>query len=491
MTNEMPMPNPVPIDAATFARCDGPRRQLVFWSAVLLFIDLAGINLSVPSTLELEGYASLLQLVENPRVIPACLSLVVMYFVFRLIVEWLQFPPSHRPGRIHQADICVAIGLGCLSLCVLAASNAGVDVGSLPLVLVTTIATILVVFALLFAFFLSAVVPQFPKVWTYLALIPIGILTIASLFVLSQRVDIQETRARRVDAATLFAKLDALLDKESLSPEDVARGQRWRERIAAFSPGDGQLPGIANRFAEIAAHSRTASDVLLVLAIDEDQNVLIATAANQNTPVGTLDMLAENIEATIRSAVGANRAAPKAVLDRLANDRDSAVRTKVAANQATPESSLMHLAKDDVVDVQVAVARNLNTPANVLTKLLDKMANDDDPIARATTAAHPMTSITTLTQLAKDDVVDVRAKVAANPRTRESTLTVLAGDEEIDVQVAVGTNTALSNAPYAALVNEFKGKPNLRERLAKHEHTHKSLLVPLRHWTTKPDEAVR
>ena len=437
MTDETPKPKPDQVDAATLARCDGPRRQLVFWSAVLLFIDLAEVNLSVPSTLELEGYASLFQLIENPRVIPACLSLVIMYFGFRLFVEWHQIPPEARQGRINQADIYVAVALGCLSLLVLVASNAGgADVGNLRLVPLTTLVTVPLAFALVFAFVFSAFNTTFTKVRTSLALIAIGLLFVASALLLLPPVQHQDERASRVDAATLFADLDALLNETEPSPQDVARGQRWRKRIAAFSPNDNQLSGIADRFAEIAGKPRTSSDVLLVLAIDADQKVRIATAANQNTPDGTLNMLAKDAVPEVRAKVAENQRTPESTLTHLAGDAVPEVRAKVAENQRTPESTLTHLAGDAVPEVRAKVAENQRTPESTLTEL----AGDAVPEVRAKVAENQRTPESTLTHLAGDAVPEVRAKVAENQRTPESTLTELAGDAVPEVRAKVAEN---------------------------------------------------
>ena len=105
-------------DSDHLERCDRPRRQLVVWSAVLLFLTLVVGSMQSISTLELQGAASLLGLVENPTVIPACLVVVILYFCFRLLVEWRQVPSQTRQKTHYRADFVVTYGIAWLSLIV-------------------------------------------------------------------------------------------------------------------------------------------------------------------------------------------------------------------------------------------------------------------------------------------------------------------------------------------------------------------------------------
>ena len=95
--------------ASELERCDRPRRQLVLWSTVLLVLALADVRLSsVVETLGgLGSAAGLLRLIDDHRVIQACLALSVLYFGFRLIVEWYRIPSKTREQNGYMQLISI------------------------------------------------------------------------------------------------------------------------------------------------------------------------------------------------------------------------------------------------------------------------------------------------------------------------------------------------------------------------------------------------
>ena len=93
-----------------------PRRQLVLWSAALLFVTFTGVRLRTDVTSELQGAASLLRVVENPRVIPVCLALIVLYLCFRLAIQWHKIPSKIKAEAVPSADFYLAVSIAGISL---------------------------------------------------------------------------------------------------------------------------------------------------------------------------------------------------------------------------------------------------------------------------------------------------------------------------------------------------------------------------------------
>lgn len=103
---EEPAPKKLPPLPGTYHKA---RARLVLFSAVLLFWDVVGIQLSaIPGT----G----LEPTKNPEAIPWLVALVVLYFGGRLWVEWLQCDPERRSVRACRIDHFASYGIAVFAL---------------------------------------------------------------------------------------------------------------------------------------------------------------------------------------------------------------------------------------------------------------------------------------------------------------------------------------------------------------------------------------
>ena len=238
---------------------DRPRRQLVLWSAGLLFVTLIDVRLGTITDAPLEGVASVLRLVENPRVVPACLSLVVLYFCFRLFVVWWQIPDNTRTktGWPLAIDFYAAVSIACLSLVAFVIFNSGY--------LRATSGTII------------------PMTSAVAGLALVVILT-SILYAL-----VQSTRA-----TILFGSILLLVV--------IIGTLMWWWKVLIATENEYR--------AAAAASTRATAAVLERLAGDDDESVRHAVAGNRSTPPAILERLADgDNEASIR------RTATEALVD--------------------------------------------------------------------------------------------------------------------------------------------------------------------------------
>lgn len=100
--------------------------------------------------------------------------------------------------------------------------------------------------------------------------------------------------------------------------------------------------------AHVASHRRTSTDILEKLASDEDENVRICVAINENTPIAVLEKLSENTAL----GVAMNKNTPVHILEKLSRDTDKWVLNSVAMNPTTPDNIVEKLLCDTISFIQ-------------------------------------------------------------------------------------------------------------------------------------------
>jgi hypothetical protein len=87
------------------------RRQLVLWSGILFAWELIGINLE-DVTGEIGGVA---KSIKSPQAIPWMLLVLVAYFFYRLIIEWLQCESQRRHRMVSRVDFMISLGIALMA----------------------------------------------------------------------------------------------------------------------------------------------------------------------------------------------------------------------------------------------------------------------------------------------------------------------------------------------------------------------------------------
>ena len=167
---------------------------------------------------------------------------------------------------------------------------------------------------------------------------------------------------------------------------------------------------------------RLTSDMLRVLAEDENEQTRENVADHKKTPPEALRDLAEDESAQVRKNVARNFSTPSDVLENLSLDSETNVRYYVANNSNTlPDPTLQRLASDKEKEVRQNVANNRNT----LTPILQNLARDKSWSVRMSVADNSNTSVEDLQRLAKDKNKYVSRFAIKNLKTKnisESTL---------------------------------------------------------------------
>ena len=103
------------------------RSHVVISSAALLFLIIIRFRFHGErlANMELGGIASLIKLVEHTEAIPAALSVAIIYFCYRLIVDWHIINSSAKKARFYPADYCVPVAIAVVSLTAFACDGMG------------------------------------------------------------------------------------------------------------------------------------------------------------------------------------------------------------------------------------------------------------------------------------------------------------------------------------------------------------------------------
>ncbi len=180
----------------------------------------------------------------------------------------------------------------------------------------------------------------------------------------------------------------------------------------------------------VPLHPRAPEQVLRSLAHDPDNIVLEHVAQNPQTPADILRSLVDKPRddcdeyEEVRVQVALNPGASTDILLLLADDENPRVRAFLSMRPGVPEVVLRLLAHDQEAWVRAAAVGNEQTPEEILHIL----AHDQAPQVRASVVWNRRTPEVVLRLLAHDQEEAVRAAVAANPRTPEEVLLLLAHD---------------------------------------------------------------
>jgi hypothetical protein len=78
-------------------------KQAVLWSGILLVWELVGVDLDRLKAVGGNGGA-LVESLKSPKAVPWALLILVIYFLFKVTVEWYQCNQLRRSSRFSRAD---------------------------------------------------------------------------------------------------------------------------------------------------------------------------------------------------------------------------------------------------------------------------------------------------------------------------------------------------------------------------------------------------
>src|SRR5438132_6380297 len=79
------------------------RKQLMLWAAILFIWELVGIDLEKAK--EAGGNAAaLINSIKSPQAVPWALLILVVYFLFKVTIEWYQSNKTRRDTRVAKVD---------------------------------------------------------------------------------------------------------------------------------------------------------------------------------------------------------------------------------------------------------------------------------------------------------------------------------------------------------------------------------------------------
>jgi hypothetical protein len=88
------------------------RRQLMLWAGILFAWELVGVDLE-KAALGGGNVGAFVSSIKSPQAVPWIILLLVIYFGFRIWIEWLQCSRSRRSLLVAQVDfgLCLTIAL--------------------------------------------------------------------------------------------------------------------------------------------------------------------------------------------------------------------------------------------------------------------------------------------------------------------------------------------------------------------------------------------
>jgi len=79
----------------------------MLWSGILLLWDILGIDLALARSTE-GSIGPIITAIKNPAAMPWVLLSLIIYFIFKLIIEWGQCSEYRRANRVSVLDFSAA-----------------------------------------------------------------------------------------------------------------------------------------------------------------------------------------------------------------------------------------------------------------------------------------------------------------------------------------------------------------------------------------------
>jgi len=275
----------------------------------------------------------------------------------------------------------------------------------------------------------------------------------------------------------------------------------------------------------VADHANTSSEVLGVLAAQQDTRLRAAVAAHPNAAASTLAHLCADGDADVRRRAAANPRRPDAVYDLLVRAGSNVELDNLELGNANEVDSIqlrelaalgpwgLYLAARQPACPDEVLARAAAAPDwKVRSALLDNHAAPDDLLERAMELSPPFDDLRPLADpdaraaellpLARHQQLEVRFACARHPNAPAAALAELAADESADVRRLASQHPNLDSSDHERLIRAGSSRdltvladpdpeldPSALETLSRGGHWARQLAV--RHPATAPDTLAR
>ena len=148
---------------------------------------------------------------------------------------------------------------------------------------------------------------------------------------------------------------------------------------------------------QLAMNTKTPPDILEMLSYDENPSVAEYVIYNPSFPQARIYEMARSGSVQARQVVGETTANQGMLMD-LAQDDSRWVRESITGNPYLPLDAALLLAGGEDIGVRWQLAEQTTFPS-----VLDRLADDDDPLVRISVAGNPNTSSAALARLVSKD----------------------------------------------------------------------------------------
>jgi hypothetical protein len=104
---DTPQPGRRPDPKGLTAEYHKAHKQVMLWAAILLFWQLVGIDLDEAKKVE-GNIGALVKSIKSPQAVPWILVILLVYFLFKVTLEWYQCNRTRRTTRVAKTDFLTA-----------------------------------------------------------------------------------------------------------------------------------------------------------------------------------------------------------------------------------------------------------------------------------------------------------------------------------------------------------------------------------------------
>lgn len=113
-----PQTTPQVVTSDPMGEVNKARRQCVLWAGILFAFEFVGVRTAEEEGKPLVGILENLGNLKSPGAIPWVLLTLLVYFVYRYVIEWRKVSPEHRSNQAHRIDWWVSLGIPAIAVVV-------------------------------------------------------------------------------------------------------------------------------------------------------------------------------------------------------------------------------------------------------------------------------------------------------------------------------------------------------------------------------------